>query len=38
MPRPSRDDRRGDMLQGTLDLMILKTLLPGPAHGHTIAT
>jgi transcriptional regulator len=25
------------MLQGTLDLMILKTLLPGPAHGHTIA-
>src|SRR5215813_15476186 len=37
MPRASRDDRRGDMLQGTLDLMVLKTLLPGPAHGHTIA-
>ena len=29
--------RRGDMLLGTLDLLILRTLLPGPAHGHTIA-
>jgi transcriptional regulator len=27
----------GEMLQGTLDMMILKTLLMGPAHGHTIA-
>jgi transcriptional regulator len=25
------------MLQGTLDLLILKTLAPAPAHGHTIA-
>jgi transcriptional regulator len=25
------------MLQGTLDMMILRTLLFGPAHGHTIA-
>lgn len=25
------------MLQGTLDLLILQTLLLGPAHGHTIA-
>jgi transcriptional regulator len=25
------------MLQGTLDMLILKTLLPAPAHGHTIA-
>jgi transcriptional regulator len=25
------------MLQGTLDMMVLKTLLFGPAHGHTIA-
>jgi PadR family transcriptional regulator PadR len=25
------------MLQGTLDLLILKTLALGPAHGHTIA-
>jgi transcriptional regulator len=25
------------MLQGMLDLLILKTLAQGPAHGHTIA-
>ena len=25
------------MLQGTLDLLILRTLLFGPAHGHAIA-
>lgn len=25
------------MLQGTLDLLILRTLLPGPTHGHAIA-
>ena len=28
---------RGDMLRGTLDLLILRTLLPGPSHGHAIA-
>jgi len=27
----------GEMLQGTLDMMILRALLMGPAHGHTIA-
>jgi PadR family transcriptional regulator PadR len=27
----------GDMLQGTLDMLILQTLVLGPAHGHTIA-
>jgi PadR family transcriptional regulator PadR len=26
-----------DMVQGTLDLLILRTLSAGPAHGHTIA-
>jgi len=26
-----------DLLQGTLDLLILRTLLAGPAHGHAIA-
>lgn len=26
------------MLQGTLDLLVLKTLAVGPAHGQTIAT
>ena len=25
------------MLQGTLDMLILQTLVVGPAHGHTIA-
>jgi transcriptional regulator len=28
---------RLDLLQGTLDLLILRTLLPGPSHGHAIA-
>src|ERR1700694_3813201 len=28
---------RIDRLQGTLDLLILRTLLAGPAHGHAIA-
>ena len=27
----------GDVLQGTLDMLILRTLVMGPAHGHTIA-
>lgn len=27
----------GEILQGTLDLLILRTLILGPAHGHTIA-
>ena len=26
-----------DLLQGTLDLLILRTLLPGASHGHAIA-
>jgi PadR family transcriptional regulator, regulatory protein PadR len=26
-----------EMLQGTLDMLILQTLILGPAHGHTIA-
>jgi PadR family transcriptional regulator PadR len=28
---------RIELLQGTLDLLILRTLLAGPAHGHAIA-
>ena len=31
------DRSRVDLLQGTLDLLILRTLLFGPAHGHAIA-
>jgi PadR family transcriptional regulator, regulatory protein PadR len=27
----------GDILQGTLDMLILGTLVMGPAHGYTIA-
>lgn len=26
-----------EMLQGTMDMLILRTLVMGPAHGHTIA-
>jgi PadR family transcriptional regulator PadR len=28
---------RIQLLQGTLDMLVLRTLLPGPAHGHQIA-
>lgn len=31
------DRMPGEILQGTLDLMILQSLALGPAHGHTIA-
>ncbi len=27
----------GEMLKGTLDMMVLRTLMLGDAHGHTIA-
>jgi PadR family transcriptional regulator PadR len=37
MPKRGRPPLQGEMLQGTLDLLVLKTLMPGPAHGHTIA-
>ena len=34
---PPRDEAaRVDLLQGTLDLLILQALRAGPAHGHTI--
>ena len=33
----STKDERIALLQGTLDLLILQTLRPGPAHGHSIA-
>ncbi len=32
-----KEQDRIDLLQGTLDMLILRTLLLAPAHGHTIA-
>jgi len=32
-----KDERNAEMLKGTLDMMILRTLVTGDAHGHTIA-
>ena len=37
MPRRGSPPLQADLLQGTLDLLILKTVAVGPAHGHTIA-
>ena len=37
MPRRSSASLDADLLQGTLDLLVLQTLQAGPAHGHTIA-
>jgi PadR family transcriptional regulator PadR len=36
MPR-RESPLQSELLQGTLDMLILQTLLLGPAHGHTIA-
>lgn len=35
MDRIKKSD--SEMLQGTLDMMVLRALVMGPAHGHTIA-
>lgn len=37
MPKKNAPPLEGELLQGTLDLLILQTLVLGPAHGHTIA-
>jgi len=34
---PKNSPSRTELLQGTLDMLILRTLLFGPAHGHQIA-
>ena len=34
---PSKASERASLLQGTLDLLVLRTLLFGPMHGHGIA-
>jgi PadR family transcriptional regulator, regulatory protein PadR len=35
----ARSDKKqkNEILQGTLDMLVLRTLITGPAHGHTIA-
>ena len=35
MAKSKRDNN--EMLKGTLDMMVLRTLMTGDAHGHTIA-
>ena len=34
---PKETSARIDLLPGTLDMLILRTLIPGQAHGHQIA-
>jgi PadR family transcriptional regulator PadR len=34
---PNENPDRVELLQGTLDMLILRTLLFGPGHGHQIA-
>jgi PadR family transcriptional regulator, regulatory protein PadR len=35
---PQKNADKQEMLQGTMDMLILRTLIAGPAHGHTIAS
>jgi transcriptional regulator len=37
MPKRGNVPIQGELLQGTLDLLILQTLVIGAAHGHAIA-
>jgi PadR family transcriptional regulator, regulatory protein PadR len=37
MPKRGNPPLQGEMVPGTLDLLVLRTLALGPAHGHTIA-
>src|SRR5215470_558578 len=37
MPKRTKPPFQAEMLQGTLDILVLKTLAMGPAHGHTVA-
>jgi PadR family transcriptional regulator, regulatory protein PadR len=37
MTKETTDKEQIELLQGTLDLLILRTLLLGPRHGHSIA-
>src|SRR4029079_15518010 len=37
MGRESTEETKLDLMQGTLDMLILQTLVLGPVHGHGIA-
>ena len=37
MKKPSRYENRIELVQGTLDMLILRTLQWGPQHGHGMA-
>ena len=37
MPDKASGDKAGDLIQGTLDMLILKTLALEPMHGYGIA-
>ena len=37
LPVSHRNDSNAEMLKGTLDMMVLRTLVMEDAHGHTIA-
>ena len=39
LPRMSTKEQREriELLQGTLDMLILRTLILGPTHGHAVA-
>jgi PadR family transcriptional regulator PadR len=37
MPKRGNPPMQGELLQGTLDLLVLKTVAQGAAHGHSIA-
>src|SRR5918993_287323 len=37
MPKRGMPPMQGELLPGTLDLLILRTLVLGPSHGHSIA-
>src|SRR2546427_7539545 len=37
MRNNAESDNRIELMQGTLDMLIMRTLVLGPAHGHEIA-
>jgi PadR family transcriptional regulator PadR len=37
MSKETKDKTQLELLQGTLDMLILRTLLFGPKHGHAVA-